>query len=263
MTKTETKISIDERLESEEIEQTPYSLEVFESETDPGEYVARYTMTGAYLDCGEDHTGETEGEAVANLLEAYVHEPLTDWYVEALQHLLEIINETTDRKTRDDLLEKLCWSLPTPDSEFNPHEIEGVSYCGDINTIPHGGYFFKVNRWECDGYVSAVEVEMEGRRLTITTGSINRSDETATDAIVEDYGLIDDTEVTPQLEVDWNKSIAGMDTDIVVGDDGYQGDVEVFMAITDHDSDWFIDQSGNLKHSAEVEDAIVQTVKAL
>lgn len=48
--------------------------------------------------------------------------------------------------------------------ESSPHDIaidNGLKYCGDVNFIPHGGYFYSTSNWKQHGYCSAVEINCE------------------------------------------------------------------------------------------------------
>ena len=46
--------------------------------------------------------------------------------------------------------------------ESSPHDIaidNGLKYCGDVNFIPHGGYFYSINNWKENDYCSVVEID--------------------------------------------------------------------------------------------------------
>ena len=46
--------------------------------------------------------------------------------------------------------------------ESSPHDIaidNGLEYCGDVNFIPHGGYFYSISNWKEHGCCYAVEID--------------------------------------------------------------------------------------------------------
>lgn len=50
----------------------------------------------------------------------------------------------------------------------------GIRYSGDMNPVPHGGYFYNVHNWESYGYAEIVRFcETEGE-LFLESGTINR-----------------------------------------------------------------------------------------
>ena len=50
----------------------------------------------------------------------------------------------------------------------------GLRYSGDMNPIPHGGYFYNTHNWETYGYSEIVRFQESEGVLYLETGTINR-----------------------------------------------------------------------------------------
>ena len=96
-----------------------------------------------------------------------------------------------------------------------------ICYSGDMNTIPHGGYFYSTENWKKYGYADAVEFcDYEGRTL-VTVGTIHKND--LVDALrccgFETDGANvwqsgdEPMPITPEIEIECCQAYAGIETD--------------------------------------------------
>ena len=50
----------------------------------------------------------------------------------------------------------------------------GIHYSGDLNSIPHGGYYYETKNWESYGYCEFVRFQESEGVLYVELGTVNR-----------------------------------------------------------------------------------------
>lgn len=105
----------------------------------------------------------------------------------------------------------------------------GIRYSGDMNPIPHGGYFYNTHNWESYGYSEVVRFQESEGILYLETGTINRPSKESDSQILAHSGWKIDSEsgevvceydgtivadsVTPEILIECVESYWGMEID--------------------------------------------------
>lgn len=250
------KCSIDEIKQSFKILPTPYTFEAWQEPNDT--WQARWTMPG-YLDCGEEHEGDTLAEALAEALVELLEtasegEEIEDWAVDIIDELIRIVNRTEDKKKACQLLERIVWFLPTgQDEEFPPHKLggESVMFNGDANPIDHGGAWMDKRDWDEHGYADCVRIQQYENIVELSQGVVNRDDETDNATIGEVYNLSPEDEITAEHEIDY-----------ALFHSGSESNTEKQFRRIEH-SDWFLDSSGEVRSENHLAKIVKSWVKQL
>lgn len=82
----------------------------------------------------------------------------------------------------------------------------GLRYSGDLNPIPHGGYFYSTKAWEAYGYAEIVKFSESEGILYLESRTINRPSNTSDNEILGYSGWTIDTD-TGEVISEYDKSV--------------------------------------------------------
>jgi len=121
--------------------------------------------------------------------------------------------------------------------EAGSHEIArhfGIHYFGDVNLI-HGGFFYDSSNWDDHEYADAVSVDADDGHLFVTAGAVDRYNIDSAlkccgwkrdgNEIVDEHSgdIVADNPATIRLvEIEACKAHSGIESEIVVGENGYE-----------------------------------------